>query len=99
GTEIAAKGPQVAMLGPRYAARWGDLILSGKFPGAPVLCDLATDASCAFNRREATPLASFAIFRGVVAADLAARPIAGPREAAAIDGDTAAALSVGGASE
>jgi hypothetical protein len=99
GAEVAAVGPQVATLGPYYSARWGNLVLSGKFPAPPQLCDLAVDASCAFNRREATPLASSAIFRGIIAQDVAVRPVAVPREPAAIDGDTAAALSVWGATE
>ncbi len=99
GADVAAEGPQVATLGPSYSARFGDLVLSGKFPAPPHLCDLAVDATCAFNRREATPLASSAIFRGVIAEDLAARRLAVPREPAAIDGDTSAALKVWGSTE
>ncbi len=91
--------PQVAVLDYRYSARWGDLVLSGKYPAPPSLCDLALDATCAFNRRDAMPIAAGAIFRSVVAQDLATRGIAATREPASIDGDTASALSVWGATD
>jgi hypothetical protein len=97
--DIASRGPQVATLGNRYSARWGDLVLSGKYPAAPALCDLAVDATCAFNRRETMPLAAAAIFRGVVAEDLATRAVAVRREPATIDAETAASLSVWGATQ
>jgi hypothetical protein len=45
------------------------------------------------------PIAAGAIFRGVVAEEMAARVIAAKREAATIDGETSAALSVWGATE
>ena len=97
--EVASGGPQVATLDNRYSARWGDLVLSGKYPLAPAICDLALDATCAFNRREAMPIAAGAIFRGVVAQDLLALKVAAKREPATIDADTSAALNVWGATE
>lgn len=95
--DVASLGPQVATLDDRYAARWGDLVLAGKYPKPPVLCDLALDATCAFNRRDAMPIAAGAIFRGIVMADLATRATAAKREPVTIDGDTSAALNVWGA--
>jgi hypothetical protein len=97
--EVASGGPQVATLDNRYSARWGDLVLSGKYPQPPAVCDLALDATCAFNRRDAMPIAASAIFRGVVAQDLATQGIAAKREQAALDGDTQAALNVWGATD
>lgn len=97
--DVASLAPQVAVLDERYSARWADLVLSGKYPKPPALCDLALDATCAFNRRDAMPIAAGAIFRGVVAADLAMRAIAARREPATIDADTSAALNVWGAAE
>ena len=97
--EVVAGGPQVATLDNRYAARWGDLVLSGKYPVPPSMCDLALDATCAFNRRDAMPIAAGAMFRGVVAQDLATVGIAAKREPVTIDPDMAAALNVWGATE
>jgi arylsulfatase A-like enzyme len=97
--DVAALAPQVATRGDSYSARWGDLILSGKYPKPPSLCDLALDATCAFNRRDAMPIAAGALFRGVVAEDLAAHARAVQREPATIDGETSAALNVWGATE
>lgn len=97
--DVASGSPQVATLDNRYSARWGDLVLSGKYPQPPAVCDLALDATCAFNRREAMPIAAGAMFRGVVAQDLLALTVAGKREPATIDAETAAALNVWGASE
>jgi hypothetical protein len=99
GLEVAALAPQIATRGDSYSARWGNLILSGKFPKPPSLCDLALDATCAFNRRDAMPIAASALFRGVVADDLATRARAVRREPATIDGETSAALNVWGATE
>ncbi len=89
--------PQIATLGETYSARWGDLVLSGRAGAPPQLCDLALDATCAFNRREAMPLSTQALFREVVARDVATRAPAERREPATIDADTAATLSVWGA--
>lgn len=97
--EVASLGPQVATLDDAYAARWGDLVLSGRYPKPPSLCDLSVDATCAFNRRDTMPIAAGAIFRGVVAQDLATRASAAKREPATIDGETSAALNVWGATE
>jgi hypothetical protein len=95
--DVATFGPQIATLDDRYAARWGDLVLSGRYPKPPTLCDLALDATCAFNRRDAMPIAAAAIFRRVVAADLANRAGAAKREPATIDQETSAAMNVWGA--
>ena len=97
--DVASDAPQVAILDNRYSARWGDLVLSGKYPAPPSLCDLGVDATCAFNRRDAMPIAAGAIFRGIVAQDMAMRAIAARREPASLDADTAAAMSVWGATD
>jgi arylsulfatase A-like enzyme len=89
-------GPQIATIDTRYSARWGDLILTGRFPSPPQLCDLALDPLCAFNRRETMPIAAQALFRSVVAADPGAGSLS-RREPATIDTETAAALNVWGA--
>jgi hypothetical protein len=64
---------------------------------SPHLCDLSLDATCAFNRREAMPLATQALFRRVVARDVATRAPAERREPVTVDPETAAMLSVWGA--
>jgi len=97
--DVAALAPQVATLEDRYAARWGDLVLSGRYPRPPSLCDLAVDPTCAFNRRDAMPIAAGALFRGVVAQDLQTSAVAAKREPATIDGATSAALNVWGATD
>jgi arylsulfatase A-like enzyme len=99
GVDVAANAPQVAVVGNQYSARWGDIVLTGKYPAAPGVCDLGVDPTCAFNRREAMPIAARAIFRGVVADDIAMRALGAKREPASVDEDTASALSVWGASE
>jgi len=99
GFEEASGGPQIATVDTRYSARWGNLVLSGRYPAPPSLCDLSIDPLCAFNRRETMPIAAGAIFRSVVAEDLAMRAPASRREPATIDADTAAALVVWGAME
>jgi len=99
GIEEVFGGPQIALLGDRYSARWGDLVLLGRFGAAPQLCDLGIDPTCAFNRREAQPIAVSGIFRSVAAAELSTHNPAEPREPATIDPDTAAALKVWGATD
>ncbi|MEP7119760.1 MAG: sulfatase-like hydrolase/transferase [Byssovorax sp.] len=89
--------PQIASLDNRYSARWGTLVLDGRYPTAPDLCDLAVDPTCAFNRREKMPIAAAALFRSIIAEQVAARVPASKREPATIDQDTSAALSVWGA--
>jgi hypothetical protein len=99
GFEEASGGPQIATLESRYSARWGHLVLSGRYPAAPALCDLSIDPLCAFNRRETMPIAASAIFRNIVAQDAATSALRGDREPATIDPETAAALIVWGAME
>ncbi len=89
--------PQIAILDNRYSARWGTLVLKGRYPAAPDLCDLAVDPTCAFNRREKMPIATGALFRSIIAEQIAARVPVSKREPATIDQETAAALSVWGA--
>jgi hypothetical protein len=89
--------PQIAMLDQSYSARWGSLILTGRAGSPPSLCDLSLDPTCAVNRRDVMPMSAHALFRRVVAADLAARPLTEQRELAAVDADTAAQLKVWGA--
>ncbi|MEO7329758.1 MAG: sulfatase-like hydrolase/transferase [Minicystis sp.] len=97
--EPPALRPQIAIVDNRYSARWSDLVLSGKYPNPPTLCDLSIDPTCAFNRREAMPIAAAAIFRSVVGEDLAGRSPGNKREAATLDNETASALAVWGAVE
>jgi hypothetical protein len=92
-------GPQIAIVENRYSARLGDLVLSGKYPAPPQLCDLSLDPTCAFNRRDALPIAAATLYRSVVADDLAGRTPGYKREPASLDPDTAAALAVWGAME
>jgi hypothetical protein len=99
GYEESSGGPQIATLENRYSARWGHLVLSGRYPAAPALCDLSIDPLCAFNRRETMPIAASAIFRSIVAEDVATRALHAVREPATIDPETAAALVVWGAME
>jgi hypothetical protein len=89
--------PQIASLDGRYSARWGTLVLEGRYPAPPDLCDLAVDPTCAFNRREKMPIAAGALFRSIIAEQLGSRVPASAREPATIDQDTAAALMVWGA--
>jgi Sulfatase len=89
--------PQIAILDSRYSARWGTLVLEGQYPTPPDLCDLAVDPTCAFNRREKMPIVAGALFRSIIAEQIAARVPASKREPATIDQETAAALSVWGA--
>jgi hypothetical protein len=97
--ELGAGPPLVATLDARYAIRWGDLVLRGKLPAAPTLCDLSLDPTCAFNRRDVTPIASLAIFRHLARAEAALKGPVPTREPATLDPETAAALSVWGAIE
>lgn len=91
--------PQVATIGDRYSARWGELVLSGRMDATPVICDLRVDATCAFDRSEVLPSAARAIFRRTVRFDLATRVPVEKREPATVDPDTNAALTVWGAGE
>lgn len=97
GRSVGPTWPQIAMLDQSYSARWGSLILTGRAGSAPSLCDLSLDPTCAVNRRDVMPMAAHALFRRVVAANLAARPFAEQRELAAVDADLAAQLRVWGA--
>jgi hypothetical protein len=92
-------GPQIASLDDRYSTRWGDLILSGRFGASPQLCDLGVDPTCAFNRRDGMPIATQALFRRMVAAELSTRAPPRTREPATIDPETAASLNVWGLME
>ena len=99
GLEDSSAEPQIATLDDRYSARWGELIMTGRYDGAPALCDLVLDPTCAFNRRDTMPLAAQALFRRIMARDQSTRVDAQKREPASIDNDTAAALRVWGTIE
>ncbi|HEY4118251.1 MAG TPA: sulfatase-like hydrolase/transferase, partial [Byssovorax sp.] len=92
----AASAPQIATLGERYAARWGSVVVSGRFPKPPAVCDLAVDPVCAFDRRDLMPVSTYAVFQRIVAADVAARARGSVREPATLDPETLAALNVWG---
>ena len=97
GLEGVERDPQIAALGDRYSARWGNLVLSGRLGVPPFLCDLEVDPTCAFNRRDVMPLATMALFRRTVTFDLSVRAPVSQREPATIDAETAAVLNVWGA--
>ncbi len=96
GLEDSMSEPQIATLDDRYSARWGEIIMTGRYDAAPSLCDLALDPTCAFNRREMMPLAAQALFRRIMARDQSTRVDAQKREPASIDQETASALRVWG---
>jgi hypothetical protein len=99
GLEDSTAEPQIATLDERYSARWGELIMTGRYDGAPALCDLSLDPTCAFNRRDTMPLAAQALFRRIMERDQSTRVDARKREPASMDTDTAAALRVWGTIE
>jgi len=99
GLEDSSAEPQIATLDDRYSARWGDLVMTGRYDAAPELCEMELDPTCAFNRRETMPLATEALFRRIMARDQATREAAPMREPATIDAETAAAMRVWGAME
>lgn len=92
---MAAERVQLATMGNRFAARWGDLTLQGTLGKAPGLCDLRLDPTCAFDRRPTFPLAASAMFRSTVE-ELARRGAAIPHEALVLDETTRSALAVWG---
>lgn len=99
GLEDSSFEPQIATLDDRFSARWGDLIMTGRYDAAPFLCDLEIDPTCAFNRRETLPHAAMALFRRIMARDQATRSDWQKREPATLDPDTAAAMRVWGTIE
>ncbi len=87
----------LATLGSRYATRWGSQVLSGESGRVPALCDLARDAACATDAGRVAPFTVEALFGATWRADAAAHAKRrGPREPAAIDDATAAALAAWG---
>lgn len=96
GLAEATMVPQIATFGPVYSVRLGELVLAGKEGVAPSMCDLSVDPTCAFDRRAALPLATHALFRAFVRADVARRATPDRREPATLDADTAAMLSAWG---
>lgn len=99
GLEDSTAEPQIATLDDRYSARWGELIMTGRYDGAPALCDLVLDPTCVFNRRDAMPVAAQALFRRIMERDQSTRADARKREPASIDPDTASSLRVWGTIE
>lgn len=97
GLEDSSAEPQIATLDERYSVRWGELIMTGRYDAAPFLCDLSVDPTCAFNRRDAMPLALQALFRRMMERDSATRLEGTKREPVTLDADTAAAMRVWGA--
>lgn len=92
---VAAEQVQLATMGNRFAARWGDLSLQGTLGKAPGLCDLRLDPTCAFDRRPTFPLAASAMFRSTLG-ELARRGPSIPHEALVLDETTRSALAVWG---
>lgn len=99
GLDDSMSEPQIATLDDRYSARWGEIIMTGRYDAAPALCDLSLDPTCAFNRREMMPLAAQALFRRIMERDQSTRVDAQKREPASIDQETASALRVWGTIE
>jgi len=93
---------QLAVLGPSYSTRFGDLLLVGTSPKAPMLCDLMEPDSCSDSVKNRLPGFSEVLFRLTYSqqreAKSANRNQAG-REPATIDPDTTAALMVWGNQE
>jgi hypothetical protein len=98
GRSTAVGQPLLATLEDKYSARWGEVVLSGRFPRAPSLCDLVLDPTCSFNRRDVSPITTSTMFRRI-ARLVQNRAPAEKREPATLDTDTAAALKVWGAME
>ncbi len=99
GLEDSTAEPQIATLDDRYSARWGELIMTGRYDGAPALCDLSLDPTCVFNRRDTMPLAAQALFRRIMERDQSTRVDSQKREPASIDNETASSLRVWGTIE
>lgn len=89
--------PLMATLGPAFATRIGRYMLQGTLGKAPILCQLDIDPSCVNDVLAERPIAGSALWRWTYETEEAARTLRrGDREAASIDPDTAAALTVWG---
>lgn len=99
GHEPPAGRAQLATLGPHFAVRMGTWLLQGQFGRVPTLCRLEVDPACSTDVYEENPIAAQATWQAAERAAVSAREPPrrpGEREAASVDADTAAALTVWG---
>ncbi len=94
-TAAATDDMRFALLGEMYAVRSGDLVLRERANGRAVLCDLALDPTCAFDRRAAYPLATGAMLRAL-ARHQASQVTPHTAATLALDDGTLASLKVWG---
>jgi hypothetical protein len=92
GALVPAVRPLAATRGGRFAVRWGQYVLAGVHDREQRLCDLSLDAACVADVRTTAPLALEPIHRWALSALGGARTPAYPREPAALDEHTLAAL-------
>jgi hypothetical protein len=89
----------MAESGAAYSLRWGQWLLEGESPGAPRLCDLGVDPTCAYDVLEQEPIAAEALWREAFAEHRRQRALdvsGGTTQPALLDEATAAALQVWG---
>jgi hypothetical protein len=89
----------LATLGQEYAMRWGQWLLKGTSPKAPMLCELSVDPACAHDILDQSPLAAESLWRATFEEHKRQRALesaAGSPEPVLLDKDTAAALQVWG---
>jgi hypothetical protein len=96
GIEPLVTRPILATFGGSYAARSGPWLLRGQLGRVPSLCRLDVDPACVGDVFDAQPWAARALWHAAFEAELTAQSRRLPREAASIDPDTAAALTVWG---
>jgi len=96
GVEPIVVRPLIATFGGHYASRKGPWLLRGDLGKVPSLCRLDVDPACVTDVFDTQPWAARALWQSTFDAELNAREKRVPREAASIDPDTGAALTVWG---
>jgi arylsulfatase A-like enzyme len=87
--------PELAVDRDRFALRWGAFVSAGVRDREGKLCDLSLEPACVTDVRESYPLASSLLHGALFDALVSARPPL-PREPAALDAVTQAALKLWG---
>jgi arylsulfatase A-like enzyme len=90
---------QFAALGPSYATRWGDLLLSGSSPQRPTTCNLAVTDDCEQDETSRVPFLASFLWRRTYDHYRDPERLFQPtpsREPATLDPDTVSALTVWG---
>ena len=95
GKSRAGGRPMAATASGRFAVRWDRYVLSGARDRENKLCDLALEPACVTDVRPTYPLALDVLHRAAFDALVGVEPPA-PREPAALDSATAAALRAWG---